>query len=207
MKGLSCQKWNTNHSYFIYTCCWCNSMGWGLLLRDQQDKETIIAITPDIILPSPVIDDGDLGTTDITIDPSDTYPYEEHENDIEKQDLDLSTESLLDKDPSSISEAITPSTVVTKDDKMSKVMVSPPLQGGTRYWVQAGSFSSLARATAAASALEGLGLSGGIETITQGDRILYRLRFGAWMSVEEAERFRDYLRNQPVLRRAFWREK
>lgn len=72
-----------------------------------------------------------------------------------------------------------------------------------KYWVQAGSFSTLARAKAAAKALEDLGLSGNIETAQYGDTVLYRLRFGAWQSLTEAQRFRDYLRDQESLSRAF----
>ncbi|NIZ40470.1 SPOR domain-containing protein [Entomospira entomophila] len=166
----------------------------GLLLRDQQGKEAMIASGPDVILP-PVIDDGDLETTDIIID----SPDQGDKGTLENEEFNNIGSPPVEERVSS--GGIPP--VVEKTPSISKSPGSAPLQGGTRYWVQAGSFSSLARATAAATALEGLGLSGGIETISQENRILYRLRFGAWMSIEEAERFRDYLRDQPALKRAF----
>jgi SPOR domain len=74
---------------------------------------------------------------------------------------------------------------------------------GLEYWVQAGSFSTLARATAAFESLAGLGYTGSIVTVSQEGQLFYRLRFGAWKNVAEANRFRDYLRDQETLDKAF----
>lgn len=71
------------------------------------------------------------------------------------------------------------------------------------YWVQAGSYSTLARANAAREALLTLGLAGTIHTFTREGTMYYRLRFGAWEVEAEAARFRDYLRDTENLRVAF----
>jgi hypothetical protein len=101
-------------------------------------------------------------------------------------------------------EVTTPARPVTSISKPA-VSSKPAVQmvQTPAYWVQAGSYSSLARANVAREALLVLGLAGTIHTITHEDRLYYRLRFGAWEAEAEAARFRDYLRDTENLRVAF----
>lgn len=164
----------------------------GTLFFPRVDEGTLIAELPGKgkdEVPSTNLDNPDDAPIAIIIPDEDTPAVVPPITDT------VTNAPIKDKDTNDGKSASTPSSPTP----------SPPSKSSTRgeYWVQAGSFSSLARAVAAAEALQELGLSGTIETVTQGDRVLYRLRFGAWQNIAEAQRFRDYLRDQETLRRAF----
>jgi cell division protein FtsN len=152
----------------------------GLLIK-HPEQESLIASSP-VAPPALPADEGD--STTISIDD------------------DLSPPTEPEPTPEPVIPKIEPP-VVTRVDRVVPVSSGQGGVAGTNFWVQAGSFSSLARANSASQALQQLGLAGNIETTNHNGKVLYRLRFGAWQSKAEAERFRDYLTDQKNLRKAF----
>ncbi len=135
-----------------------------------------------------------------------------HTVDLGAGEPSLAPEPLPTTDPNFIAPVMPSNPVETSKPAPPKTKGSKPETVNTpmvqkvqtpAYWVQAGSYSSLARANAAREALLVLGLAGTINTITHEDKLYYRLRFGAWEVEAEAARFRDYLKDTENLRLAF----
>lgn len=184
----------------------------GFFVQKYQDDSFVAGISTDLFVNDSINAFTDLSDDEITIsieDVQDDVTSKPSNQDFSISPTNISHDNArvvdtmkITEKPKVIANVVVP-TVPNVHASSGQTPKALKNDGVSKYWVQAGSFSTLARAKAAARALEELGLSGNIETAPYGETVLYRLRFGAWQSLTEAQRFRDYLRDQESLSRAF----